>query len=224
VPRDPDALEVTPRSSPAEVWRGAKRYENPDGSFSEEFGGSFHYWDGTTWRDKRALFVAGTGADEWLSVESDAVMKTYRTGTGGNRRWWVEFRERVNGQAESTWPGIRFQLQFQPTPSTNRLDFSDGSGGIWSYYHVRRGGKMLGPATASSLGARTYTFAYELLGGAPPLSLEPDGSLHCPAVFYMPRPRLEVSYLVKEAIGLRHLLGGLCHDQLCGQVFRFMAR
>lgn len=180
----PQAVELT-----ASRTAHAKHYQNPDGTFSGVFStGPIHYQDtvGGPWKDKVQRFVAGA-ANEWVSNQSDVSMRTFQVGTGGNRRWWVEFKETLTGR------GIRFELQFQPTPvtDTNELRFTDAQSRSWSYFHTRSGGKMLGPQIPSAEGPKTFSFNYELLGGVPALVREADGSISCGDVFKMAAPHLE---------------------------------
>jgi hypothetical protein len=174
----PEAVELAEERTP-----GGKHYRNPDGTRSGVFSpGAVHYRAAPNgpWLEKRRLLVPGSAADEWGSTESDATMRAYRTGTGPNRRWWVEFAEKLTGR------GVRFALDVAPAPGSdapNRLDFGAG----WSYHHTRPGGKLTSPPFTSRIGARAYSFAYELTGGAPPLEVDSEGGLLCPGVFSMPR-------------------------------------
>ncbi len=164
----------------------AKHFLNDDGTNTAEFSvGSRHYQAaaGGPWLDKKQQFRAGPGAAEWISGESDVTMRTYQTGTGGSRRWWVEFKERITGK------GIAFELNVQPTVTAGSkvLTFAGG----WTYTHTRAGGKMYSPPIATAEGPKSYTFIYALIGGADPLTLEADGSIRCGDIFRMAAPFLE---------------------------------
>jgi hypothetical protein len=180
MPRHPGATEILEgRTRPAKHWL------NPDGTRTAEFSAGMHWWNGSQWLDKRQEFRAGSGPNEWISDSDGVTMRTYQVGQGGNRRWWVQFKDTLTGD------GIEFELTVQPTvvAGTNRLDFSSPEG-TWSYYHTRSGGKMLGPPMPASVGSRTYTFTYRLLGGAPPLTQNADGSISCGTLFRMNAPHL----------------------------------
>jgi hypothetical protein len=145
----------------------AKHYRNDDATFTGEFsGGAIHYQaiPGGPWLDKRQRFTVGPGTDEWVSLESDVSVRTYKEAA----KWWVEFTETLTGA------GIRFELPSKPTvqAGSNRINFLRGNE-TWSYYHTRTGGKLLGPPTSAPQGLKTLTFTYELLGGAPPLLFHP---------------------------------------------------
>ncbi len=181
MPRQPGATEQLDRRT-----QHAKHWANPNGSRTAEFSAGMHWWNGSQWREKAQSFRAGPGTAEWISDDDGVTLRTYQVGQGGSRRWWVQFTETLSGD------GIEFELRFQPTTTagSNRLDFSDGAGGTWSYYHTRSGGKMLGASTPASQGPKTYTFTYRLLGNAPPLTLDADGSISCGTLFKMARPHL----------------------------------
>lgn len=190
--------------------KNAKHFRKPDGTRMGVFSvGSIHYQaqpDGPL-LDKKESFRVGPGTAEWISDESDVTMRTYQVGQGGNRRWWVEFKETLTGM------GVAFELQVQPTTTagSNQLDFSDGQGGTWSYFHTRAGGKMLGPPTPASVGTRTHTFRYSLIGGAPPLTLQ-NGELACGNIFRMARPHLV------GADGNRYAEANWGHDAAAGTI------
>src|SRR5215212_10216386 len=192
MPRHPNAVELTERRT----WN-ARHYQNPDGTMSAEFSvGARHYRaiPGGRWLEKSPSFRAGPGNAEWISDESDVTMRTYQVGTGGNRRWWVEFKETLTGQ------GIAFSLDVQPTVTAGSdvLTFAGG----WTYTHNRSGGKMLSPPIATKQGVQTHTFPYQLIGGAPPLVQNADGSVSCGNIFSMPRPYMEganrINYLASN--------------------------
>lgn len=164
----------------------SKHFLNDDGTSTAEISiGSRHYQaaPGGLWLDKTQQFRAGPGTAEWISDESDVTMRTYQTGIGGSRRWWVEFKEKLSGK------GIAFELNVQPTitAGSNVLTFAGG----WTYTHTRAGGKMFSPPIATAVGPKSYTFSYSLIGGADPLTLENDGSIRCGNVFTMAAPFLE---------------------------------
>ncbi len=166
--------------------RESKHFLNDDGTATAEISiGSRHYQaaSGGPWLDKKQQFRVGLGTAEWISDESDVIMRTYQTGTGGGRRWWVEFKERITGK------GIAFELNVQPTVNvgSNVLTFAGG----WTYTHTRAGGKMFSPPVAVSEGPKSYTFIYALIGGADPLTLEADGSIRCGNIFRMAAAHLE---------------------------------
>lgn len=178
MPRHPDAIEV------GRDWN-LKRFRNPDRTNTFEFhAGSIHYRDTPAgpWLDKRPGVRAGAGTNEWISDASDVVMRTFQTGTGGARRWPVEFYEKLTGN------GIRFILANQPstTPGSDTLTFAGG----WTYTHGPAGGKILGPSVNAAQGPQSHTFNYELMGAAPELVENPDGSISCGNVFRMPAPHL----------------------------------
>lgn len=183
MPVSPGAAELSDRRT-----KHAKHYKNPDGTYAAAlYTGPVHYQGtpGGPWLDKKQQFVAGA-ANEWVSNQSDVSMRTYQVGSGGNAKWWIEFKETLTGK------GIAFQVQFQPTPvaNTNELRFTDSQSRTWSYFHSPAGGKMLGPSIAVSEGAHTFTFPYQLIGGVDPLVLDASGAIKSGDVFYMPAPHL----------------------------------
>jgi hypothetical protein len=184
MPKTPESVERTGDRA----WNG-KHWDNPaTGDSTGEFStGSVHYKrvPNGAWLDKKQSLTAGTAPDEWLSEESDVAMRTYRTGSGGNAIYWVEFTELLTGM------GIRFDIQARPTitPAEASLSWNTPIG-TWTYTHGRAGGKMLSPPIPNRRGLRTYPFNYELRGGAPPLVVMPDGSLRCGEVFTMARPMI----------------------------------
>ena len=182
MPRQAEAAELANLRG-----RNAKHFLNPDGTRTAEFAPLTHWWNGSGWADKVQSFHPGSQTAEWVSDSDEVTVRTYQVGQGGNRRWWVQFKDTL------TQDGIEFELRFQPltTAGSNRLDFSDGQGGTWSYYHTSQGGKMYGPPTTTAKGPQSFTFSYRLLGNAPTLTLEADGSVSCGSLFRMERAHLE---------------------------------
>lgn len=182
----PNAVEVR------RAWN-AKHWRDPDGTLNGVFStGAIHYRSNPSgeWLDKRQSFKVGSGAKgplHFVSDESDVVMETYQRGSGGSRRWTIEFVEKITGN------GIRFLLRVQPSivAGSPTLSFSDGQGGEWTYTHTRAGGKLIGPPITTRRGAFTYTFEYELIGNAPALTLNADGSISCGDIFRMARAVVE---------------------------------
>lgn len=162
--------------------RSAKHYRNPDGTYSAVFStGAMHYQATPQgeWLDKKHQFRAGA-TNEWISDESDVTMRTFST--GGNRQWWIEFKETLSGR------GIQFRIPVQPvvTEGSSVVSFSEG----WTYTHTKAGGKLLGPPTSTSKGPQNFVIPYVLLPGTPAFVEEADGSVNCPGVFRMGAPRL----------------------------------
>jgi hypothetical protein len=81
--------------------------------------------------------------------------------------------------------GIRYTLPVAPAIVGDEITYQD-QGLTWRYRPLPRGLKLEATVPAR-LGARTFTFAYELLGTAAPLSVGPDGALESDT-FRIPPP------------------------------------
>lgn len=81
--------------------------------------------------------------------------------------------------------GIRYLLPVAPTIVGGEITYQD-QGLTWRYRPLPRGLKLTANVT-TRLGARAFTFAYELLGAVARLSVGPDGALES-GVFRIPPP------------------------------------
>jgi hypothetical protein len=159
----------------------AKHFRNDDGTNTGVFSvGSIHYraTPGGPWLDKRQA-IKSVAANEWTSDESDVTMRVYLQAS----TWWLEFKETLTGV------GVRFKLPFAPTVDVGSDTITVSAGNqTWSYTHTPAGGKLLGPLTNNSSTSQTYQMDYDLLGGAPAMTVAANGDLVCGNVFRMSRP------------------------------------
>jgi hypothetical protein len=105
--------------------------------------------------------------------------------------------------------GIRYTLPVRPVVAADAdgsaITFDD-QGLTWTYRPMPRGLKLTATVPAR-LGARTFSFTYELLGGAAPLSAAADGALDADA-FRIPAPTAAGSDGVVYRVGAWRVQGG----------------
>src|SRR5215203_3832129 len=100
----PPPVEILERRS-----ANAKHFRRDDGTLYAEFStGTLHYRETADgpWLDKRPGVRRGAGTNEWVSDQSDTVMRVYQEGAGGQATYWIQFRRRVLDAPMEQWPGI----------------------------------------------------------------------------------------------------------------------
>jgi len=164
--------------------RDTSTYVNPDGTTTIVFQPYLHYKDSSgTWQ-KVDLTLYKSGSN-YLANHHDIIV------TVANNA--VQVTERASGKGVS-WP-----LGVTPTVSGRSATFTGPFGLTWTYATTLTG-VDLSTTISSSVGARTYSFPYTLVGGAKALTVQPDGSLSSD-VFQIPAP------LVYGADGLTYRTG-----------------
>ncbi|MFY9586947.1 MAG: PA14 domain-containing protein [Actinomycetota bacterium] len=154
--------------------RDSKTYRNPDGSFLGVFGHGIHYKDAAgKWVDVDHDFHA-SGADSVANL-SDVVVRATKSG--------VRLSQRINGI------GIAWLTPTGPSVKGDTATYRGDEGLDWSYKLTPNGVKLTAEV-ASRVGPRSYSFPYELLGGARPLAQDTDGTLAGDG-FVVPRPIVE---------------------------------
>ncbi|MDP9475230.1 MAG: hypothetical protein M3R38_05970 [Actinomycetota bacterium] len=168
-------VELTERRS-----RDAKHYDNGDGTFTAVISPGAHYRDASgAWFDCDPKWRA-VSRSEWVSDTDSVRIRVYSATAKGTTAWWLELTGLLDGA------GVRFKLPQAPAAPTSggrALTYDDpllGAG--WTYTLTRGGVKLVGPPVGVRLGARTYSYPYETVGGGTPLASDGAGNLVSGAV------------------------------------------
>jgi len=145
-------------------------FRNTDGSTTAVFEHHKHYQlSSGSWDDVNLNFHAD-GSD-WVADRNSVIVRV-----SGKT---LQLTERASGK------GVSFALPAAPAVSGNHATFA-GQQGLQFTYYATDAGVKLSAIVAKSLGAKTLTFAYTLVGGAAPLSVDANGNLLSDA-FVIPR-------------------------------------
>jgi hypothetical protein len=151
----PDSLEMLGSRA-----AGAKHFRLAGGEFKGVFGNGQHYDDRGQWEDI---------VRDWAPSGSDQLVNKHHTNaaviSAGIEMWMPKDNK-----------GIRWL-----TPSRATTDGVFAShpemGRTWRHFVTRRGNVKAEAIVTTPQGARTYSFRYEMIGGAGGLEVAPDGSL-----------------------------------------------
>ena len=162
---DPDAVEVASLRT-----RDSKTFRNPDGSLTAVVGGYLHYQDeDEVWQDVDLNFHAD-GA-EFVMDRHDLEVRVSALG--------IRATERASGKGVF-WPTLG-----APVVEGRSATFEGPLGLEWSYF-TRKSGIKLVATVPASLGLRTLSFPFTLVGGAAAFTVQ-DGAL-VSDVFTVPAP------------------------------------
>ena len=145
-------------------------YRNADGSTTAIFEHHQHYLAAPGRYERVDLDFRASGSDHVADKNDVIVRVTDRA---------LEATERSSGK------GVRWLLPEDPSVSGNRASFEGQKGLSWSYFTTTSGVK-LAAKVEESLGPQTYTFPYELVGGAAEFAVSEQGDLLSDA-FVVPR-------------------------------------
>ena len=140
--------------------QNSKVFDHGNGSYTAILSEGLHYLTASgDWRESN-LDYRGDGSDNVMDRHPRYEARVTESG--------------ISIAATNTGKGIRWITPARPSVSGKGAVFSD-NGVIWTYTNTDRGLKAEG-LILSTVGPKTYTFNYELLGGAAPLS-QINGSL-----------------------------------------------
>ncbi|MFY9587998.1 MAG: hypothetical protein WAT66_11140, partial [Actinomycetota bacterium] len=151
--------------------RDAKFFRNPDGSTRAEFAANQHYLSAPGRWETVDLNFRADGSDR--VVDRSAVIVRV-TGNG------------INAIDRGSGKGLRWLLPEAPSVSGKEARFHGQGGLLWRYFATPTGLKLVSDPVAGPLGAKTYTFSYQVLGKASRLSVDAAGNLVSDA-FMVPR-------------------------------------
>jgi RHS repeat-associated protein len=150
--------------------RDATFYAAAGGKTRVEIGHYLHYRDDRgRWQDVDLNFHADRS--DFVADRHDIIVRV----SGRS----IAAVERASGK------GIRFALPADPSTSGRRASFQGQQGLTWNYFN-RKSGLKLEALVSSSLGAKTFTFPYQLVGSAAALKVNASGDL-VSDVFVLPR-------------------------------------
>ena len=154
-----------PVGAPGEIvsmrTRDAKFFREANGAMRAEFGTYLHFQSAPgRWEDVDLTFRQD-GSD-FVADKHDIVVRV--TGAG------VQAVERATGK------GIRWLTPEKASASGRKASFKGQEGLTWSYFTRKSGLKLVANVT-ESLGAKTYSFKYQLLGNAAAFTVDGAGNL-----------------------------------------------